>query len=240
MLAGIFIYGGIGALRDPEGHEKAARPVLDQFTRTVPVPENVSYQTLVKLDAGVKIGAGSMLALGTMPRLAAAALSASLVPTTLAQHRFWELDDPDRRVAEQIHFLKNMGLLGGLMLAAADTGGKPSLSWRARRVDGRRLLRPPAERVERLAEKVGRAGERAAGAASHSGERASDLVERASERVTDRTARLRAEAEGMTRRAAKRTRKTAKRARKRARAQAAQVSKRADRLAATVRSTVGS
>jgi len=29
--------------------------------------------------------------------------------------------------------MKNLGLLGGLMLATADTHGKPSLTWRAKR-----------------------------------------------------------------------------------------------------------
>ncbi|HEU5107382.1 MAG TPA: DoxX family protein, partial [Micromonosporaceae bacterium] len=30
-----------------------------------------------------------------------------------------------------VHFMKNMGLLGGLLLAAADTEGRPGLRWRA-------------------------------------------------------------------------------------------------------------
>jgi putative oxidoreductase len=62
------------------------------------------------------------------------------VPTTLAGHRFWEEDDPARRHQQQIHFFKNLGLLGGLVLAAADTGGAPSLGWRARRA-ARRVRR---------------------------------------------------------------------------------------------------
>jgi hypothetical protein len=32
-----------------------------------------------------------------------------------------------------MHFLKNVGLLGGLILAAFDTEGEPSLAWRAKR-----------------------------------------------------------------------------------------------------------
>jgi hypothetical protein len=32
-----------------------------------------------------------------------------------------------------MHFVKNLGLLGGLILAAVDTEGEPSLSWRAKR-----------------------------------------------------------------------------------------------------------
>jgi hypothetical protein len=32
-----------------------------------------------------------------------------------------------------IQFIKNASVGGGLLLAVADTGGKPSLGWRARR-----------------------------------------------------------------------------------------------------------
>ncbi len=88
---------------------------------------------LVKIDAGVKIVAGSLLAMGKVPRLASAALAASLIPTTLAGHRFWEETDPQKKADQQIHFFKNVGLLGGLLIAAADTEGKPSLGWRGRR-----------------------------------------------------------------------------------------------------------
>lgn len=133
LLAGIFITGGIAQLRDPEAHAKAAHPVLDQVAGMVPVEQPPSNLTLVRVDAGVKVGAGVLLALGKAPRLSAAALAASLIPTTLAGHRFWEEEDPELRSQHQIHFVKNLGLLGGLMLAAADTEGKPSLAWRARR-----------------------------------------------------------------------------------------------------------
>jgi putative oxidoreductase len=67
---------------------------------------------------------------------------ASLVPTTLAGHRFWEVTDKQARAAQRIHFLKNVAMLGGLILAATDLEGRPSLLWRARRAAGkaRRLL----------------------------------------------------------------------------------------------------
>lgn len=225
LLAGIFISGGINALRDPHGHEKIARPVLDQFTRAVPVDSQLSHVDLVRLDAGIKIGAGSLLALGKMPRLAAAALSASLIPTTMAQHRFWELEDPDRRQAEQIHFIKNMGLLGGLMLAVADTGGKPSMFWRARHRRPRLVVEPV---TDRLAEAVAAAGEAATDKAGRLGAQAG----RVGERAVDTAKRTRADA-------AKCTRKATKRARRRASAQAALVSRRADRKAASLRSRLG-
>jgi uncharacterized membrane protein YphA (DoxX/SURF4 family) len=59
-------------------------------------------------------------------------LAASLAPTTVAGHRFWEYDDKAQRQQQQIHFFKNLSMLGGLILAAMDTEGRPGLSWRTR------------------------------------------------------------------------------------------------------------
>lgn len=137
MLASIFIWGGIGALRDSSNHAKAAAPLLEKATGPIKdsLPEQVPTdpETLVRIDAAVKIGAGAMLALGKFPRLASLLLAGSIVPTTLAAHRFWEHEDPQQRGEQQIHFLKNLGLLGGVLLAAVDTGGKPSVGYRARK-----------------------------------------------------------------------------------------------------------
>ncbi|MGH3612168.1 MAG: DoxX family protein [Pseudonocardia sp.] len=140
MLAAMFITGGIAALRSPQGHVQAARPVLDLVSPAVDkaveagsIEQRPDDEMLVQIDAAVKIVAGSMLALGRFPRLSSAALAASLIPTTLAGHRFWEESDPAEKQAQQIHFFKNVGLLGGLFIAAADTAGKPSLGWRSRR-----------------------------------------------------------------------------------------------------------
>jgi hypothetical protein len=79
------------------------------------------------------VGAGVLLATSRLPRLAAVALIGSIVPTTLAGHRFWEEADDQTRMAQMIQFAKNAGLLGGLVLAVLDTGGAPSLGWRVRR-----------------------------------------------------------------------------------------------------------
>jgi putative oxidoreductase len=81
----------------------------------------------------VKIGAGVLLALNKFPRVASLALAASIIPTTVAGHPFWEKSDPAEKTGEQQQFLKNVSILGGLILAAVDTEGKPSLGWRGRR-----------------------------------------------------------------------------------------------------------
>ncbi|WP_244894481.1 DoxX family membrane protein [Amycolatopsis arida] len=137
LLAAIFISGGINALRNAEGHAQAAKPFLDRTVRAkadaLPASVPTDPVSLVKLDAAVKIGAGTALAFGKLPRLSALLLLGSLVPTTAASHAFWEEKDEARKQEQLIHFLKNAGLAGGLLLAAGDTGGRPSLGWRARR-----------------------------------------------------------------------------------------------------------
>lgn len=157
MLAALFIQGGINALNAPQGHVQAAKPVLDAVSPAVdkaveiaPIDRRPDDEMLIKIDAGVKIVAGSMLALGKFPRLASTALAASLIPTTYAGHRFWEETDEAKRAEQQIHFFKNIGLLGGLLIAAADTEGKPSVAWR-----GRRAARQAQAAITGLADTAG-------------------------------------------------------------------------------------
>lgn len=127
LLSSMFITGGLDSLRHPAAKAPAAEPIARRLPYLPEDPE-----TLVKLNGAVQVGAGAMLALGRFPRLSAALLAGTLVPTTLAGHRFWEEEDDARRAQQQIHFFKNLSMLGGLILAAVDTEGHPSLAWRAR------------------------------------------------------------------------------------------------------------
>ncbi len=79
----------------------------------------------MRLNGAVQLVAGLLLATGRMSRPAALAIAATLVPTTLAAHRFWEEEDDGDKAQHRIHFLKNLGLLGGLLIAADDTGAGP-------------------------------------------------------------------------------------------------------------------
>jgi uncharacterized membrane protein YphA (DoxX/SURF4 family) len=131
LLASMFIVGGLDALRNPEPKADAAEDVGPPIAAHLPyLPEDP--EQLVKINGAAQVGAGVLFALGRFPRLSATVLAGSLVPTTLAGHRFWEIqDDPGRRAQQKIHFFKNLGMLGGLMLAAVDTEGRPGLAWRA-------------------------------------------------------------------------------------------------------------
>ena len=135
MLASIFVVGATTALKNSPGTAQKADPVTSRLVPLaqkagIPLPSDP--EALVKLNAGVQIGAALALATGHLPRLSAAVLAASLVPTTAAGHRYWEIEDPAQRTQQKLHFFKNVSLVGGLMIASTDREGKPALTWRAK------------------------------------------------------------------------------------------------------------
>jgi uncharacterized membrane protein YphA (DoxX/SURF4 family) len=113
LLAAMFVYGGLDSLRDPRSKVPRARAVTEPLADAVELDENP--ELFVQVNGAVQVGAGILLALGILPRLSATALAASLIPTTAAGHRFWEESDPSTRAQQTIHFLKNAGMLGGLL-----------------------------------------------------------------------------------------------------------------------------
>lgn len=119
LLAGVFVAGGIDVLRNPEPRVRLARPVVERMSAAVPAPL-AEPVTAVRANAVLHVVAGSALALGILPRLAALALAGSLVPTTLGGHRFWEHSEAGPRAQQRTHFLKNMAILGGLLVTALD------------------------------------------------------------------------------------------------------------------------
>ena len=129
MLASMFVVGGADQLKHPSAKTEVAEPVVNRLAPALRLPADT--ELLVRANGVVMVTAGTMLALGKLPRVAAVALAVTLVPTTLAAHPYWREEDPDARARQRIQFLKNLGLLGGLALAAVDTEGRPGLAYRA-------------------------------------------------------------------------------------------------------------
>ncbi len=136
LIASIFFRGGLDAAIDPEGKVKKAEKVtLPIVRRVTALPSDT--ETLVRLNGVTQVVAGATMSVGILRRLSATVLIGTLIPTTLAGHRFWEELDGDARDAQIVHFAKNLGLLGGLLLVATQTttngsrrsskesGGKP-------------------------------------------------------------------------------------------------------------------
>ena len=103
-LASIFIINGYGAFAEPGGRVT----LVDKAG--IPAPRQA-----VILNGGTMVVAGTALALGFSPRLAALALIGSLVPTTLVGHSYWKEKDPQTRMNQRGQFLKNLAMIGGLV-----------------------------------------------------------------------------------------------------------------------------
>ena len=136
MLAATFVGRGAEALRSPKPAVDAARPTLEVLAKLPdPVGPNVptNAETVARVNGIVQIGAGLLLATGKLPRFASAALALSVVPGSLGGNTFWAEADPARKADQRRAFVADISLIGGLIIAAVDTEGKPSLGWRGRR-----------------------------------------------------------------------------------------------------------
>jgi len=158
MLAAIFVTSGVDGVLHPAARAQAAAPLVKQLAGPLHLPDEP--ELLVRANGATMAAAGAMLALGKFPRVAALVLAGSLVPTTYSAHAFWTVKDPAARAQQKVHFLKNVGLLGGVLLAAVDTAGKPGLAYRTKHVHSE-ALRKAAE-TRRDAHRAARSARREA------------------------------------------------------------------------------
>jgi uncharacterized membrane protein YphA (DoxX/SURF4 family) len=203
LLSVAFIGQGVDALRNPKPAADAARPALEGI-RQLPDPIGAKVpsdpETFARINAAVQVGGGLLLATGKAPRLASAALAFTVVPGSIGGHMFWNESDPQRKADERRALLTDLSLLGGLIIAAVDTEGKPSLGWR-----GRRAARKMSEAVssalpvgaatggaladsaiaERLGHGLHAARERGAELADVARDRAPEIAEAARERAAE-------------------------------------------------------
>jgi len=199
LLSAAFIGQGVETLRNPAVSLEAAEPTVAAL-RQLPEPygEKVpsNPETAARINAAVQVAGGVLLATGKMPRVASAALAFTVIPGSLGGHLFWTESDPERKAQKRRDLLTDLSLLGGLIIAAADTAGKPSLGWRGRQAAGRiseavssalpldgsddSLL--DSELADRIAHGLHVGAERGRELASTAAERSAPLVEAARKR----------------------------------------------------------
>ncbi|MEH3033784.1 MAG: DoxX family protein [Aeromicrobium erythreum] len=117
LLASMFVYGGVNAVRHASAMGPKAKPVADQLGKQ---GYSVSPENLVRINGAVHVVAGAALATGRFPRLSAFVLAGTLAPTTAVGHQFWNETDPGARQNQTIHFLKNLSMIGGLLMSTLD------------------------------------------------------------------------------------------------------------------------
>ena len=119
LTGAVYISAGYEAARAPGGRVGKASDTLSRIRRVIPLP--VDDELIVRANGAAQLTTGTTLALGIKPRLSAAVLAASLLPTTIAGHAFWTIEDPSERRSQQLQFLKNMAMFGGLLFATIDS-----------------------------------------------------------------------------------------------------------------------
>ncbi len=92
----------------------------------IPLPQVATVITIV-----VELGLGLAIAMGWQTRFAAGIIALWLIPTTFIFHNFWSAS-ADEVMMQQINFVKNVAIFGGMLLLAAFGPGRYSLDGRVR------------------------------------------------------------------------------------------------------------
>ena len=115
LLAIIFLVSGIGKIG---GFAGTAGYML---SKGLPMVEVLLAITIV-----IEIGAALMLILGLKAKLGAAALFLWMIPVTIMLHNFWAMPPADQQM-QMAMFMKNLGLMGGMLYIMAYGSGPLSL-----------------------------------------------------------------------------------------------------------------
>lgn len=133
LLATGFIAAGVDRLRDSDQTAEHLRPTLDRVGSMVPSAASITGNPalVAKVLGATQVGAGSLLALGKLPRLSGLLLAGTAVLNTVVEYKNAESDSPAERKARRAGLLRNLSLIGAVLLVAVDTNGRPGLAWRA-------------------------------------------------------------------------------------------------------------
>lgn len=132
-LAGIFITGGINALKDPKPLAAISKDTIEGLGKTaslatgVPGLAKIDPTIAVRANGAAQVLGGIGLFSGLLRRPAALGLILSLIPTTLAGHPYWKMNGADRS-NQQVQFTKNLGILGGLLMVLIEPRRKPLIA----------------------------------------------------------------------------------------------------------------
>lgn len=119
LLSAIFVMSGLGKI-----------PQWDFYAGYMAGEGMVAVPFFLVAAMVFEIVGGLSVLLGVWPRVGAGLLVIFLIPTTLIFHDFWTYDDPMDRQNQMIHFMKNLAIMGGLLMVVALGSGCCSLGRR--------------------------------------------------------------------------------------------------------------
>ena len=118
FLAVIFLVSGFGKIGGFEG-------LIGQIaSKGFPAPEAFAAATVA-----IELGAGLMLVFGWKARWAAFLLAVFTAVVTVFFHNFWAMPEAQKAM-QQIQFMKNLAVIGGLLMVMAFGPGRLSIDKR--------------------------------------------------------------------------------------------------------------
>ena len=115
LLGLIFVLSGFQKLMGYSG-------VVASITgKGLPMPE-----VLAVLTVAIEVGAGLLLVIGWKARWAALLIFLFIIPVSLVFHNFWTMEGAQAAM-NKIQFMKNVSIMGGMLLAAAFGPGRYSV-----------------------------------------------------------------------------------------------------------------
>lgn len=115
LLALIFILSGIGKFMD-----WSSNVAYMETQGLVWIPLFLAAAAIVEIAGGLSV------LTGTFARVGALLLFLYLIPVTLLFHDFWTLEGAARQT-QMINFLKNLSVMGGLLLVVGYGAGRMSV-----------------------------------------------------------------------------------------------------------------
>jgi putative oxidoreductase len=115
LLAVIFLISGFGKI---PGFQGTAGYIA---SKGLPMPQVIAALTIV-----VELGGGILLAIGYKARWAALALAIFTLLAAILFHDFWAADAA-QKMNQQINFLKNLAIAGGMLMVFAFGPGRYSV-----------------------------------------------------------------------------------------------------------------
>ena len=137
-LATGFIAGGVDAFRNSSAAARELDPVLKAVETAAPQlrPVTANRAVVAQGIAAAQVCAASLLAVSKLPRLSSTVLLGTTALNGYTQYRSAPAGTKEEKAERRADLLKNVSLLGGVMIAAVDTSGNPSLAWRASHLAG--------------------------------------------------------------------------------------------------------
>jgi putative oxidoreductase len=108
ILGVFFIYSGVNHF--------IGFKMMTQYAKMKGVP----FPAIAQGVTGLMLLLGGLsIVFGLYPSVGIVLLVAFLVPVSLMMHNFWKIEDPMLKMADRVNFMKNMALVGALLMLLA-------------------------------------------------------------------------------------------------------------------------